>query len=61
MAEEIALIDNKGEYVGLTFTGVYRTSRAGLVEMWVYAAAEEGLYMGKWWHIPLPVFTEWWE
>ena len=54
----ITLIDWKGDYVELIFTGAYKTSRAGLVETWVYVAGD---YIDNFWQIPLPIFTEWWE
>ena len=53
----IELIDFKGDRVELTFTGVYKVSRKGLTEVWVYAVKD---WLPKCWKIPVPVFTDWW-
>lgn len=55
---EIELIDFKGGYVVLTFSGAYKTSRKGLVETWCYADKD---WSEKFSILPIPLFTEWWE
>jgi len=54
----IELIDHKGDYIQITFAGVYRTSRKGLVEQWCYVDQD---WQPKYWQLPFPVFTEWWD
>lgn len=54
----ICLIDLMGDHAELSFTGVYRTSRAGLVETWVYT---NKIWLPKYPQIPIPVLTEWFD
>lgn len=57
---EIELIDHLGNHWRLLTPGVYRTSRKGLVELWVYVGKGPPALKG-YQEIPLPVFTDWWE
>jgi len=55
---ETELIDFKGDYMKILFTGAYKIGRRGLVEQWCYV--EQSWHHG-YWKLPFPVFTAWWE
>lgn len=59
---EITLVDSYGDH--WTFLvpvpGVFKKSRRGLIEMWVYVKAGPECIFKYYKQIPLPVFTEWW-
>lgn len=55
---EIEIVDHKGDWCRLLFTGRYTTPTTDgqLVETWVYKTSN---WLPEYPQIPLPIFTEW--
>jgi len=56
---EIQLTDWLGDTWRILLPGVYRTSKQGFTELWVYVGLGPDA-LRNFQEIPLPVFTDWW-